>query len=204
MLVLLVVWVALLAAGVLAGLAVEGNAIDGRLVRAVAADRTASLTSAARLGTQLGSGWLLVGGAVVAAALLLAGHPRRALVLVVALAGAALLGDADKLILERPRPAAGGRLVGVESSSWPSGHATTTAAGFGALAAVCRRGRFRAVVAGLALALVLAVGASRVYLGVHYPSDVLAGWTLGGLWLAGVLVVLGGGGSSPRAAQIPG
>jgi membrane-associated phospholipid phosphatase len=185
-LLLLALWAALLAGGLLAGLAVEGNGLDGRIVRGVAADRTPALTSAARLITELGSGWLLPVAALLGAVLFLAGRPRHGLVLLVAVAGATLVTDTIKLILERPRPPGGG-LVATASSSWPSGHAATTAACFGALAAMAGRwARAGAVV------VVGAVGATRVYLGVHYPSDVIAGWALGGLWLCAVVVLLGG------------
>jgi undecaprenyl-diphosphatase len=186
---LLALWLALLAGGLLAGLAVEGNGLDGRMVRAVARDRTPTLTEAARLVTQLGSGWLLLAGLLAGAVLRLAGRPRDGLIVIAAVAGASLLTDTIKLIIDRPRPAGGG-LVAVASSTWPSGHAATTAAFFGALAALC--GRFARPAAVLAVAVVAAVGTSRVYLGVHYPSDVLAGWALGGLWLCAVLVLLGG------------
>ena len=81
--------------------------------------------------------------------------------------------------------------------AFPSGHATQAAAvygGFAWLAAgwVTAWARKVAVWTGAVLA-VLVVGVSRVYLGVHWPTDVLGGWALGGLWLAGVLVTVSTG-----------
>lgn len=82
----------------------------------------------------------------------------------------------------RPRPGDSDALVHAAGHTFPSGHAATAAALYGALVLVaCDRltGRTRAFVAGAALAVAAAIGASRVYLGAHYPSDVLAGWLLG-------------------------
>jgi undecaprenyl-diphosphatase len=81
----------------------------------------------------------------------------------------------------------------VASASWPSGHASSSIAFYGALAAIASRRAPAWARAGIWLALgglAALVGASRVYLGVHYPSDVVAGWVLGGLWLLAVLRVV--------------
>jgi undecaprenyl-diphosphatase len=125
-----------------------------------------------------------------------------------------LATNAIKFVLERPRPGGGG-LVSVASASWPSGHASSSIAFYGALGALAVRGVPPA--ARVAIWVVVAVlsglvGASRVYLGVHYPSDVAAGWLVGGLWLLGVLRTLttaapaaagrrGGGGGGPDAPR---
>ena len=77
------------------------------------------------------------------------------------------------------------------TSSFPSGHSTLAAATFLTLAALIAslepRRRTKGVVYGLAVTILVAVGASRVYLGVHYPSDVLAGWCLGATWALAAL-----------------
>jgi undecaprenyl-diphosphatase len=189
---LLVLWVGLLGAGVLAGLLVEGNGFDERFVRAVAAERISDLTNAERLITQFGGLWLDIVFVGVVLALLVAGRRRDALFVIVVTGGAMLLTNAIKVTLERPRPSSGG-LVSVASASWPSGHASSSIALYGALAVIASRGAppwgRAAIWAGLG-GLAVLVGASRVYLGVHYPSDVVAGWLLGGLWLLGVLRIL--------------
>lgn len=99
-----------------------------------------------------------------------------------------------KLLYGRPRPDLVPHGVHVYSGSFPSGHSTLAAATFLTLAALISslepKRRTKAVVYGLALAILAAVGLSRVYLGVHYPSDVLAGWCLGATWALGAWMTL--------------
>jgi undecaprenyl-diphosphatase len=186
------VWVALLAAGLLAGLIVEGNGFDGSLVRSLAGERTVSLTRVARALTNLGGPWLDVVFALAVVLLLALGRRRDAIFVLLAAGGTMLLTNAIKFILERPRPHGG--LVAVSSYSWPSGHAASSIALYGALALVVARelpsAAARAAILIVCLILTGVIGATRVYLGVHYPSDVVAGWTVGGLWLLGVTRIL--------------
>jgi undecaprenyl-diphosphatase len=127
-------------------------------------------------------GWALVVGAVFAAAVLGAGRIRLALILAVILLGASLFVDQVKVFLERPRPA-GEPLVPATGYSFPSGHTLNSTVAFGLAAVVVWRSPLRpvwrriALVAGLAVPFL--VGLSRIALGVHYPSDVLAGWLAG-------------------------
>ena len=106
--------------------------------------------------------------------------------------GSWLLYSSLKLIFQRPRPDLP-HLVPAGGYSFPSGHATATAALFFTLALVyCRHSGSRSgrvLVLSIAALLALLVGISRVYLGVHYPSDVVAGWAAGGL-LAIVIAML--------------
>lgn len=105
---------------------------------------------------------------------------------VVTLVGGSVLGDAAKALFDRPRPDLVAHLVDVRSPSFPSGHATYAAVAwltFGALLARTQRRRtLRLYVLGCAVFIAVLVGFSRVYLGVHYPTDVLAGWCLGAAW----------------------
>jgi undecaprenyl-diphosphatase len=77
-------------------------------------------------------------------------------------------------------------LVDVTSTSFPSGHATDSALVYLTLAALLARTVpervLRLYLIGIAILLTLLIGSSRVYLGVHWPSDVVAGWTLGAAW----------------------
>jgi undecaprenyl-diphosphatase len=97
-----------------------------------------------------------------------------------------------KLIVARPRPPAFLALVDAAGYSFPSGHSTAAAAGWLSLAlafAARAPGRGRTVVlVGTAMVIAGLVGLSRVYLGVHQPTDVLGGWCLGALWVVAVLV----------------
>jgi len=183
--------VALLATGLLAGLIVEGNSFDGSLVRSVAGDRTAAATRVARTLTNLGGPWLDIVFALAVVLLLALRRRRDASFVLLAGGGATVLTNAIKFILARPRPHGGG-LVTVSSYSWPSGHAASSVAFYGALAVLAARDvpdwARVAIWVGLVL-LTGSIGATRVYLGVHYPTDVVAGWTVGGLWLLGVVLI---------------
>ena len=100
-----------------------------------------------------------------------------------------LLNHGLKAAFARARPDLVDHLVEVVSPSFPSGHALMSAAVYLTLAGLLgRRGvdaPVRRSLFWLAVALVLLIGISRVYLGVHWPSDVLGGWVLGALWAWG-------------------
>lgn len=124
----------------------------------------------------------------VATYLGLARKRGAALLVLVAVGGGMLLSAALKEVFERPRPDLVTHGQAVYTASFPSGHAMLAAATYltlGALVArLSPRRRAKAFALGLALVLTLLVGASRVYLGVHWPTDVLAGWCGGGAWAA--------------------
>jgi undecaprenyl-diphosphatase len=99
-----------------------------------------------------------------------------------------------KALVERTRPDIH-RLAAVSGSSFPSGHSTAAAATFAALALVVgrtRSPRIRAVLAGVAVAIAVAVACSRVLLGVHWFSDAVGGLALGWAWFAVCSVAFGG------------
>ena len=131
--------------------------------------------------TTLGSSYVLIAVALAAAlGLALRGRWRSAVVLIVAYAVTDATVAIVKLIAERPRPDA--NLTEANGFSFPSGHSAMSMAVYGclafALARACRG--FPRVACGLVgAAIVVAIGLSRIYLGVHYPSDVLAGWITG-------------------------
>ena len=109
-------------------------------------------------------------------------------------AGAWVVQVAVKQLVERPRPPTGLALSHATGFAFPSGHATDAAAVYGMLAVLLARpGRRGVRVAALAAAvgLVALVGLSRVYLGVHWLTDVLAGVGIGAIWIASLIVVVG-------------
>ena len=118
--------------------------------------------------------------------LLLAGKRATAALVAVAVLGGTLLSSLLKAGFERPRPDLVAHLVEVSSQSFPSGHATLSAVTWltlgTLLATVQSRRRLKAYVLGVAIAVTLLVGTSRVYLGVHWPTDVIAGWCIGTAW----------------------
>lgn len=145
------------------------------------------LTDALAVVTALGgapTSWLLLAGA--AGYVLVRRRPRLALFVIVTGLGVLVLDPALKELVGRPRPVVPLPLATAPGNSFPSGHALGSFVTYATLVllflpAVPRKAR-RAVVAGAA-AVVVAVGATRVALGVHYVSDVLGGWLLGTAWL---------------------
>ena len=121
---------------------------------------------------------------VVAGFLLLVRHYRAALFVTLAVISGTILSTASKAVFDRPRPP--DAVLRVFTSSFPSGHATVSAVTYltlGALLANLSQDRRQgAYCLGVAIVITLLVGVSRVYLGVHYPTDVLAGWSLGAAW----------------------
>jgi undecaprenyl-diphosphatase len=120
--------------------------------------------------------------------LLWRGQRRHAVFFGVAVLGAAALNLLAKGVLGRPRPAFWPSLAPETSFSFPSGHAMGSAALVLALGFLLAQRRWR--VWGPGALFVLCVGFSRVYLGVHYPSDVLSGWIASLGWVTGVYILL--------------
>ncbi len=151
--------------------------------------RSSAVAEVAKVLSTIGSTTVLIPVTLVVALVLVV----RRLVpvagfLVAAAVGGIELPVAVKAIVGRPRPPLADRLASAGSTSFPSGHAAQNAAILPALAlAAIALGANRRISLGLAVAGALLVGLSRVFLGVHYPSDVLAGWLLGAAWLAACL-----------------
>lgn len=197
----LVVWLALLVGALWAfGALAEGLSTDDPIVDF---DRdfadwlhergSPGITSAMKVVTTLGSAWILVPLALTAVIALVVRRRRRDAILVAtAIIGAEILKFGLKLGFARERPFFADPLATESSPSFPSGHASVSLAFYGALAYILVRpisdpGLRGAVVAGACL-VVLAIGFSRLYLRVHFLSDVLAGFSAGTAWL--ILCVL--------------
>ena len=109
-----------------------------------------------------------------------------AAMLLIATVGGTAISEGLKVGFSRPRPDLVAHAVDVTSMSFPSGHAMLSAVTYLTLGAMLARTqsqrRARAYILGAAVLLTLIIGASRIYLGVHWPTDVLAGWCLGAAW----------------------
>jgi undecaprenyl-diphosphatase len=150
--------------------------IGPRWLHAAALDITA-LGAAAVIGLSV---------AAIVGFLLLQGMHRTALFVFLASVGGWVLNSLLKLVFARPRPDVVPHLRDVMSLSFPSGHAMTSAAVYLTLGAMLMRISERRLTKiycmAIAMLATLLIGASRVYLGVHYPTDVLAGWMMGMSW----------------------
>jgi undecaprenyl-diphosphatase len=162
---------------------------DDRVTSTLRAHATPTGTAAIAALTRLGGVHaLFVLGVIVAALLALA--RKRTLVTgwLAALIGAGVLDQVLKPLFERPRPDGALEILRYESWSFPSGHAMASLIAYGMLAYVAilfvRSPVLRQVIVGCALLLVLAIGFSRLYLGVHYFTDVVGGFAAGAVWLS--------------------
>ena len=189
--------VALLAGALFGWLAdevLEGDtlALDNRIRHLVNQHATPALTRVMRLASIWGAPVRLgVVGALAAVVFLFRRWPRGALLVAVTLIGASLVDTGLKLLFGRERPTAFfENYPSPTSFSFPSGHSLFATAFFGGLAVLLwRRVRtpaLRGVIGVVAIAFILLIGISRVYLGVHYPSDVLGGYAAGVVWVGAV------------------
>lgn len=123
---------------------------------------------------------------IVAGFLVLTGKRHAATTVVISVASGVLISQTTKMAYARPRPDLVPHGAEVLSASFPSGHSMMAAVVYltlGALLAHTQADtRVKAYILAVGVLLTLLVGASRVYLGVHWPTDVLAGWALGAAW----------------------
>lgn len=175
----------LLAAAVLAGAALSFDEVTRSALHRLA---SGGLTDLARLFSLVGEALMWAPATVIAGALLwLTARRRQAFVMALAMLGAVVLDNSFKLAFHRIRPEAFFGPI-PHTYSFPSGHALFAVCFYGALATILAAevgsAALRIGVWVLAMLIVLCIGLSRIYLGVHYPTDVLAGYLAGAGWLA--------------------
>jgi membrane-associated phospholipid phosphatase len=184
--------------------------LDERVIDWLASERTPTLNTLTRIGTDFATTLYVFALTAVIAVVLRVwlGRWREAVVLVLCVLGEWVLFRLVNGTVDRPRPTP--RLDGgVSTASFPSGHAGIAVAFYGGLALILLRSlRLRKTAVALAsvfLAIVLMVAVTRLYRGMHYPTDVLGAWFLSGIWIAGVVAVLlpreKGRGVRPRPSE---
>ena len=169
---------------------------DLALARWGAVHATSGSTTALRRLSDLGGTLGVVSLAVIAGIVEFRRLPNRAIPALVALTvlGQFAIVNLIKVIVDRARPDLS-QLTGFSSSSFPSGHATSAAATFAVIALLVgrrRSRRTRAAITGAAVAIAATVAGTRVLLGVHWLTDVLAGLAIGWAWFALCSVAFGG------------
>ncbi len=145
------------------------------------------LQEAARDVTSLGSIIVVtIMTVAIVGYLLLSRERAEALLMTVAVSGGIALNDALKFVFARPRPDVEFHAARVFTTSFPSGHASLSAIAYLTIGALLARSRsslkIGLYVMSLAVFLTMLIGISRIYLGVHYPTDVLGGWCVGAAW----------------------
>ena len=180
---------------------VNGNSLDVRLLLAFRQPGNLAVPigpawgqTVARDITALGGGTVLVLlTAVLTIYLLLEGRRLLALFIFVSVAGGGVVSIILKETWNRPRPSVVPHLTSISQASFPSGHSLLSSVTYFTLAALVTwttpRWRTKIFLLTAAGVLVALIGISRVYLGVHYPTDVLAGWCVGITWAVGCCFV---------------
>ncbi|MFY2764546.1 phosphatase PAP2 family protein [Arenimonas sp. MALMAid1274] len=149
------------------------------------------MDAAMTLGSELGFAWGVIPvDLLLFVGLLVATHVRRAIFFGVTVGGSALLNLAGKAVFERERPDLWLSIAPEHTFSFPSGHAMGSATLAAAVLLLVWHTAWRWPALVLGGLFALWVGASRVYLGVHYPSDILAGWAAALTWSCLVYLIV--------------
>jgi membrane-associated phospholipid phosphatase len=158
------------------------------------------LDQAMLLASKLGYAWgVIPADLLLVAGLLAFGHIRRAVFFVLAVGGSALLNLLAKAVYQRERPDLWLSIAPEHTFSFPSGHAMGSATLATAVVVLCWHTAWRWPALLIGVGFVLWVGASRVYLGVHFPSDILAGWAAAVTWVCAVTLIVRPNPEAPAA-----
>lgn len=181
----------------LTALLISGNAIsrfDSSIISYIQGLETPSLTVLMKFFTWVGSGPVVAVLALIAMLFLfiVLKHRSELILFVAVVAGSAVLNEILKNLFHRARPSLH-RLIEVSGFSFPSGHSMEAFALYGILAFLLWRhiptriGRGMLIL--ISAVMILLIGGSRIYLGVHYPSDIIGGYLASGFWLAAAIWV---------------
>lgn len=169
----------------------ETISFDSTIIHFIYAFRSPLMTTVMRAITFLGGGLFIGSAIVVTIVLLVRKHAKDALIFSFILFFGINLNLLLKALFQRPRPEFM-PLIHESSYSFPSGHSMNSFVFYMSLSYFIFRKtnsrRLRLILSLLSGLLVLFIGISRVYLGVHYPSDVLAGFIAGGIWLCAAIL----------------
>ena len=162
-----------------------GGPLDRAIYQALYSGGHPALVIVARVFTALGEPTVLIAAGIITAVLLWrAGHRHLPWVLIAITMIGRAVSELQKCWIARARPDLEPHLVVVKTSSFPSGHATSSIIFYLTMALALTVGsRWHRAAAAGAIVLSLLVGISRVMLGVHWPSDVIGGWAFGVLWV---------------------
>lgn len=167
-----------------------GLAWDVSILTAIHATSQANLDAIAITLTNLGTRWGVIPASVVIALVLLYQNRWRSLTYFsITVLGCSFINPAAKATLHRVRPSLW-EYPALPDFSFPSGHAMSSMVFITALVVLSWGSRWWGWVLGLGSLFVVAIGWTRLYLGVHYPSDILAGWMLSLAWAIGVSLVV--------------
>jgi membrane-associated phospholipid phosphatase len=171
------IWLAMLLWG--------GGPLDRALYKSLYAGHRPELAMVGHVLTALGEPTVLIAASVLAALWLwFRGHRHLPVALIAITTAGRALSELQKYWIARARPDLETHLVLVKTSSFPSGHATSSMIFYVVVALILTTGtRWREAAVGIAILISFLVGLSRVMLGVHWPSDVIGGWAFGLLWV---------------------
>jgi undecaprenyl-diphosphatase len=152
-----------------------------------------ALTSVMQLASFLGSTlFLIIFGVVIVIALYLRKHRRGAILFTITTVGSSILLFTLKLAFRRARPEPFFDTILPASYSFPSGHSLASLCFYGALAVILSDRtdnlRLQIIIWISAVTMILLIGISRIYLGVHHPSDVVAGYAVGLIWVMTIAI----------------
>lgn len=190
-----VVWLVLLAGAIACGSALrDGTSLDRSISERIERRRTDGWNAVTHILSLSASTLVIVGIATGVVVVALVRRRRDGVaIFVVAMIGEVLMFLAITAVVDRPRPDVVHLDPAPPTSSFPSGHTFAALVLWGSIAALAHRQRWapalRRTAMVLAIVVPLAVGASRIYRGMHHPTDVLASLILGLLWVAALVVI---------------